>query len=135
MYILQKLKHISEKRVLEIANKKNVLHAYWSEKKIHALIFKICLMVRKKPYLSRLLKNGYSRMTLELQLRIWKLSLLYANIALSGIQRFHGRGLWRGTLLVYMQAQMTNWGARNVSCTIAYGNMLLGARKNVYQNL
>ena len=38
-------------------------------------------------------------------------------------------------MLVYMHAQMTNLGASNVSCTIVYANMLLGARKNVYQNV
>ena len=34
---------------------------------------KICPMVRKKPYLSPLLKNGHSRMTLELKLKMGKL--------------------------------------------------------------
>ena len=42
---------------------------------------KICPMVRKKPCLSARLKNGHSRMTLELKPRIGKFSLLYANIA------------------------------------------------------
>ena len=41
----------------------------------------ICPMVRKKPYLSPFLKNGHSRMTLELKLRMGKFFLLYANIA------------------------------------------------------
>ena len=34
---------------------------------------KICPMVRKKPYLSPFLKNGHSRMTLELKLKMGKL--------------------------------------------------------------
>ena len=38
-------------------------------------------MVRKKPYLSQLLKNGHSRMTLELKPRTGKFRLLYANNA------------------------------------------------------
>ena len=37
---------------------------------------KICPMVRKKPYLSPLFKNGHSQMTLELKLRMEKFSLL-----------------------------------------------------------
>ena len=41
---------------------------------------KICLRERKKPYLSPLLKSGHLRMTLELKLRMGKISLLYANI-------------------------------------------------------
>ena len=42
---------------------------------------KICPMVRKKPYLSPLLKNGHLRITLESKPRMGKFSLLYANIA------------------------------------------------------
>ena len=38
-------------------------------------------MVREKPYLSLLLKNGHSQVTSELRLRMAKFSLLYANIA------------------------------------------------------
>ena len=37
---------------------------------------KICPMVRKKPYLSPLLKNGHSRITFELKPRMGKFSLL-----------------------------------------------------------
>ena len=37
--------------------------------------------VRNKPYLSPLLKNGHSQMTLELKPRMGKFCLLYANIA------------------------------------------------------
>ena len=39
---------------------------------------KMCPMVRKKPHLSPLLKNGHLQMTLELKARIGKFSLLYA---------------------------------------------------------
>ena len=42
---------------------------------------KICQMVRKKLYLSLLLKNGYLQMALELKQRMGKFCLLYANIA------------------------------------------------------
>ena len=42
---------------------------------------KICPMVRKKPYLSPLLKNANSQMTLELKPRMGKFSLLYGNVA------------------------------------------------------
>ena len=45
-----------------------------------------CPMVRKKPYLSPLLKNRHSRMTLELN-RGWKSSLCLMQILLqNGIQ-------------------------------------------------
>ena len=54
---------------------------------------KMCLMcLRKKLYLSPLLKDGHSRMTLELKPRIRKFSLLYATLLRSGIQWFHARG-------------------------------------------
>ena len=42
-------------------------------------------MIRKKPYLLPLLKNGHSRMTLELNPRKEKFSLLYAILLQSGI--------------------------------------------------
>ena len=38
---------------------------------------KIRLMIRKKPYLSPILKNAHSRMTIELKPRMGKFSLLY----------------------------------------------------------
>ena len=52
---------------------------------------KMYLMVKKKPYLSPLLKDGYSQITLELELRIGKFSLLCAILLRSGIQLFHAR--------------------------------------------
>ena len=41
---------------------------------------KICPVVRKKTYLSPLLKNDYMQIVLELKPRIVSFSLLYANI-------------------------------------------------------
>ena len=52
---------------------------------------KMCLVVKKKPYLSALLKDGYSQMTLELEPGIGKFSLLCAILLRSGIQLFHAR--------------------------------------------
>ena len=42
---------------------------------------KMCPMVRRKPYLSPLLKNGHLLMTLELKPSMGKFSLLYVNVA------------------------------------------------------
>ena len=53
---------------------------------------KMCLVFRKKPYLSPLLKDAHSRMTLKLKLRIGKFSLLYATLLQSRIQSFLARG-------------------------------------------
>ena len=36
--------------------------------------------------------------------------------------------------IVYTHAITTIWGAQNVMCTVVYANMLLGAKKNVYQD-
>ena len=52
---------------------------------------KICQMVRKKSYLSPLLKNGHSQITLELKPRMGELCLLYANIAL----KWQGQGKFK----------------------------------------
>ena len=52
-----------------ICERLNTFFSYETQRKKHP-------MVRKRPYLSPLLKNGQSRMTLELKPKVRKFSLL-----------------------------------------------------------